>query len=180
MLAPACANAAPLCLCRYPDGSSDTPMALSFVPGPIMEAAEAGLGTGAGSPRGSWQPPYVGEVTRPASDEDLAFMTVDLLSLLPVERRRVDIKEQVDISSNIVWLTWSFLHVQVQQLGALLRSRAVTSVELVRIYMERLRRCVWPALSSSRQAIAFNTLSMRTCSPRPANATCCWQVVHTC
>ena len=37
------------------------------------------------------------------------------------------------------------LPMQIQQLGALLRSRAVTSVELVRIYTERLRRCVRPA-----------------------------------
>ena len=32
-------------------------------------------------------------------------------------------------------------HAQIQQLGALLRSKAVTSVELVSIYLERLRRC---------------------------------------
>ena len=51
-------------------------MALSFVPGPIMEAAETGLKTGSGSPRGSWKPPNLGQVSRPASDEDLAFMTV--------------------------------------------------------------------------------------------------------
>lgn len=46
-----------------------------------------------------------------------------------------------------------FLHVQIQQLGALLRSRVVTSVELVRIYTERLRRCVGPVYPCYYQAL---------------------------
>ena len=52
-------------------------MALSFVPGPIMEARDAGPASGGGSPHGSWLPPNLtAPISRPASDDDLAFMTV--------------------------------------------------------------------------------------------------------
>ena len=110
-------------------------MAVSYLPKPVMEAGGFGPASGSLS-AASWQPPAIGHVTRPASDDDLAFMTVtSLLSTsLPCRScifgcRFLDSKLKQSLSP-----------AQIQQLGSLLRSKAVTSVQLARLSLERLRR----------------------------------------